>query len=58
MHETSLLSTPGQFGSVLLPYLSKNDDEEYCFLKYFGFISISESKIQLAFDHELAKLVL
>ena len=37
MHETSLLSTPDQFGPVLLPYLNKNDDEELCFLKYFGF---------------------
>ena len=32
MHETSLRSTPGQFGPV-----SKNDDEEHCFLKSFGF---------------------
>ena len=28
MHETSLLSTPDQFEPVLLPYVSKNDDEE------------------------------
>ena len=32
-HGTSLLSTPGQFGSVLLPKVSKNDEEEHCFLK-------------------------
>ena len=29
-HGTSLLSTPGQFGLVLLPWYSKNDDEELC----------------------------
>ena len=29
------------FGSVLLPYVSKNDDEELCFLKWFGFGTIS-----------------
>ena len=33
MHGTSLLSTPEQFGPVLLPQVSKNDDEELCFLK-------------------------
>jgi hypothetical protein len=33
MLETSLLSTQGQFGPVLLPLVSKNDDEEHCFLK-------------------------
>ena len=33
MHGTSLLITPGQFGPVLLPQLSKNDGEEHCFLK-------------------------
>ena len=33
MHETRLLSTHGQLGHV-----SKNDDEELCFLKYFDFI--------------------
>ena len=27
------VSTPGQFGPVLLPKVSKNDDEEHCFLK-------------------------
>ena len=32
MHGTSLMSTPGQFGYVLLPSVSKNDDEEHCFL--------------------------
>ena len=37
MQGTSLLSTPGQFGPVLLPYVSKNDDKEHCFLKKFGF---------------------
>ena len=37
MHETSLLSTPGQFGPVFLPLVSKNDDEELCFLTQFGF---------------------
>ena len=35
------LTTPGRFGPVLLVYLlpqvSKNDDEELCFLKKFGF---------------------
>jgi hypothetical protein len=31
---TSLLSTPGQLGPVLLPYGSKNYDEEHCFLKF------------------------
>ena len=39
MHGTSLLSTPGQFGPVLLPWVRKNDDEEHCFLKLFGFIA-------------------
>ena len=33
LHETSVMSTPGQFG----PLVSKNDDEEHCFLKKFGF---------------------
>ena len=33
MHGTSLMSTPGQFGYVLLPSVSKNDDEELYFLK-------------------------
>ena len=28
MHGTSLLSTPGQFGPALLPYVNKNDDKE------------------------------
>ena len=37
MHGTSLLSTLGQFGPVLLFQASKNDDEENCFLKKFGF---------------------
>ena len=37
MHRTSLLSTPGQFGPVVLPEASKNDDEEHYFLKKFGF---------------------
>ena len=27
---------------VLLPWVSKNDDEEPCFLKLFGFISVKE----------------
>ena len=31
MHGTSLLSTPGQFGPVLLLYVCKNDDKEHCF---------------------------
>ena len=39
MHETSLLSTPGQLGPALLPWARKNDDEEHCFLKLFGFIA-------------------
>ena len=29
MHETSLLSTPGQIGLVLLPCISKNYDEDF-----------------------------
>ena len=33
MHGTSLLTTPAHFGPVLLPKVSKNDDEECCFLK-------------------------
>ena len=37
MHGTSLLTTPGQFGTVELPQVSKNDDKEHCFLKKFGF---------------------
>ena len=41
MHGTSLLSTRGQFEPVLLPKVSKNDDEELCFLKKFGFSVIS-----------------
>ena len=32
MHGTTLLSTPGQFGPVLVPQVSKNDGEEHCFL--------------------------
>ena len=32
-HENSLLCTPAEFGLVLLPWGSKNDDEEFCFLK-------------------------
>ena len=38
MHGTSLLSTPGKFGLVLLPQVGKSDDEEHCFLEKFGFI--------------------
>ena len=38
IHGTILLSTPGQFGPVVLsPQLSKNDVAECCFLKQFGF---------------------
>ena len=33
MHGNSLLSTRGQFGTVLVPWVNKNDDEECCFLK-------------------------
>ena len=33
MELPSLLSTLGQFGPVLLPLVSKNGDEERCFLK-------------------------
>ena len=33
MHGTILLNTPGQFVSVTLPSVSKNDDEKHCFLK-------------------------
>jgi len=40
MHGTSLLSTPGQFGPVLLPWVSGSDDEEHCFLNKFGFRSL------------------
>ena len=29
----------GHFGPVYLPQVSKNDDEEHCFSKQFGFIS-------------------
>ena len=36
-----MLSTPGQFGPVLLPQVSKNDDKVHCFLKLFGFIQKS-----------------
>ena len=28
MHGNSLLTTPGHFGTVLLPYVSKNDEEK------------------------------
>ena len=37
IHGTSMVSTPGQFGPVLLPKVSKNDDKEHCFLQSFGF---------------------
>ena len=37
MHGTSLLSTPGQSEPVLLPILSKKDEQEHCFLEWFGF---------------------
>ena len=47
MHGTSLLSTPGQFGPVVLPYVSKNDDEEHCFLKWFGFSLSAQPEIQI-----------
>ena len=39
MHGTSLLSTPGKFEPVLLPKVSKNDDKEHCFLKWFDVVS-------------------
>jgi hypothetical protein len=45
MHETSLLSNPGQFGPILLPTVSKNDDEEHCFKNNFALfnnLAISE----------------
>jgi hypothetical protein len=45
MYGTSLLSTPGQFGPVLLPLVSKNDDKELCFLKQFGFNTICFSML-------------
>ena len=32
-YSTSLPTTPGNFGPVLLPLVSKNDDEEHCFSK-------------------------
>ena len=41
VHGTSLLSTPGQFGPILLPEVSKNDDKKLCFFKKFGFITSS-----------------
>ena len=34
---------------VLLPQVSKNDDEEHCFLKLFGFIKKLKISIELAF---------
>ena len=37
MHELSLRKSPGNFGCVYLFQVSKNDDEECCFLKKFGF---------------------
>ena len=40
MHGTSLLSTPGHFGPVSFPYVSKNEDEEHCFLKQFDFSNL------------------
>ena len=43
MHGTSLLSTPDQFRPELLPWVSKTDDEEHCFLKFFGFSYIDSS---------------
>ena len=33
MHGNSLVTTSGHFGPVLLPLVSKNDDEECCFLR-------------------------
>ena len=41
MYVTSLLSTPGQFEPVLLPYISKNDDEELCFLNNLALGTVS-----------------
>ena len=46
MHGTSLLSTPGQFGQVLLPKVSKNDDKKRCVLKKFGFNEIRLREVQ------------
>ena len=37
IHGSSQMSSPGQFRPVLLPWVSKIDDKERCFLKYFGF---------------------
>ena len=44
MHENGLLSTQGQFEPVLL---SKNDDEECSFLKYFDFNKNKENESHL-----------
>ena len=38
-HVLNAWNKPGQIGLVLLPQLSKNDDEEHCFLKEIGFYS-------------------
>ena len=48
MHGTSLLSTPGQFGPVLLPQVNKNDGE-LCFLKKFGFTMLILDPYFMAF---------
>ena len=39
MHGNSLLSTRGQFGTVLVPWVNKNDDEECCFLNNLTLIN-------------------
>ena len=46
MNRISLLTTPGHFRAVLLPYVSKNDDEERCFLKWYGFNQIQYQSLQ------------
>ena len=40
------MSTRGQFGPVLLPYVSKNDDKERSFLKWYGFNQIQYQSLQ------------
>jgi len=43
----------GHFGPVYLLQVSKNDDEEHCFLKKFGFI---KSKVFMSDELVLALL--
>ena len=46
-----MLSIGGQFGPVLLSQVSKNDDEEHCFLKEFGIIQNTKYFLLHCFDN-------